>query len=116
MVKYANRKISNLCISNLRLKTSFKKKAIILLRKSRRNDISKAPNLLIRSLTRLLNYNLGFYVAKIVFLFRITTTTQTDFLIGSPNFGKTTVPAISMLHGNTDTLPITRNLLRKSDF
>ena len=115
MVKYANRKISNLCISNLSLKTSFKKKAIILLRKSRRNDISKAPNLLIRSLTRQLNYNVGFYVTKIVFLFRITTT-QTDFLIDSPNFGKTTVPAISMLHGNTDTLPITRNLLRKSDF
>ena len=51
----------------------------MLLRKNRKNDISKAPNLLIRSLTRQLNYNVGFYVAKIVFLLRITITIPTNY-------------------------------------
>lgn len=79
MVKYANCKNSYLCINDISPKTSFKKKSIILLRKNRKNDISKAPGLLIRSLTRQLNYNVCFYVIKIVFLFRIAITTPTNY-------------------------------------
>ena len=64
MVEYANRKISYLCISNLSLKTSFKKKSIILLCKNRKSDMNKAPDLFIRNLARLLNNKVCFYAEK----------------------------------------------------
>lgn len=49
MVKCANYEIIYLCISDLRPKEGFKKKSIILLRKSRKSDMNKTPDLFIRS-------------------------------------------------------------------
>ena len=64
MVKCANYEIIYLCISDLRPKEGFKKKSIILLRKSRKSDMNKTPDLFIRSLTRLLNNKVCFYEEK----------------------------------------------------
>ena len=64
MVKCANYEIIYLCISDLRPKEGFKKKSIILLRKSRKSDMNKTPDLFIRSLTRLLNNKVCFYAEK----------------------------------------------------